>query len=203
MTADLVSKVQTASLIALALLLGYTLWLWRYRGLDRHLAFRWVVLQCGSILALALLSIPVIRKLVSHLREAELLLILAVLTFAFVVFLIFDVLLKLSRQSVQIERLSQELALRCSGSDREAACDTHPDSGQLDRAAVWERSLLSFRPSLRSAGPQLLFFLWLLGVVLLNGILLNEPLTRDWADSAGLLSYEGVLKPRFTAAYLH
>jgi hypothetical protein len=203
MTADLVREVQTASLIALTLLLGYTLWLWRYRGLDRNLAFRWIVLQCGTILALALLSIPAIRKLVSHLRETELLLILAVLTFAFVAFLIFDLLLKISRQSVQIEVLSQELALRRSGSDPEAARDLPSESGEQDRAARWERSLASFRPSLRSAGPQLLFFLWLLGVALLNGILLNEPLMREWADSAGLLSYEAVLKPRFTAAYLH
>lgn len=203
MTADLVSEVQTASLIALALLLCYTLWLWRYRGLDRHLAFRWAFLQFGTMLALALLSIPAVRKLVSHLKETELLLILAVLTFGFVAFLIFDLLLKISSQSAQLEKLSLALALQRPESGREAARDTRHDPGQPDRATIWERFVALFRPSLGSAGPQLLFFLWLLGVALLNGILLNEPLMRDWAGSAGLLKYEAILKPRFTAAYLH
>lgn len=124
MTMAFARDIQIACLAALALLLCYTLWLSRYRGLDSHVTVRWVLVQCAAIGAVVLWKWLPIFELTSQLQDRQLLLITTVLMFTFVAFLMLDLLVRISRQSVQIKKLTQELAIQRLRIDSVPATET-------------------------------------------------------------------------------
>jgi len=103
------------TLVFLAL---YTLWLSRYRGLDGHLTVRWLLLLGAALLTILFWRYLPFFSVTSNLQERELLLMVTVLLFGFVVFLMLDLLVRSSRQSAQIKRLTQELAIQRERIDR-------------------------------------------------------------------------------------
>ncbi len=104
--------IQLVCLGTIAALLLYTLWLSRYRGLDAHVTVRWVLVQCAAILAIILWRWLPIFGFTSKLQDRQLLLVTTVLFFAFVTFLMLDMLVRISRQTEQIKKLTQELAIQ-------------------------------------------------------------------------------------------
>jgi hypothetical protein len=104
--------IQIVCLSALAILLLYTLWLSRYRGLDAHLTVRWVLVQCAAIVAVIVWRSLPIFSFTSRLQDRQLLLIMTVLFFAFVSFLMLDILVRIPKQNNQIKKLTQELAIQ-------------------------------------------------------------------------------------------
>lgn len=107
-----VGHIQIVCLATLALLIVYTLWLSRYRELDGHLTVRWLLIQVTALLTIAFWRWLPFFTVTSTLQERELLLMITVLQFAFVVFLMLDLLVRSSRQSMQIKRLTQEVAIQ-------------------------------------------------------------------------------------------
>jgi hypothetical protein len=110
--------IQIVCLGSLAVLIVYTLWLSRYRGLDGHLTVRWLLIQGAALLTIIFWRWLPIFSLTSALQDRELLLMVTVLLFAFVVFLMLDLLVRSSRHSAQIKRLTQELAVQRERIDR-------------------------------------------------------------------------------------
>ncbi|HUS96940.1 MAG TPA: DUF2304 family protein [Hyphomicrobiaceae bacterium] len=105
------TSVQSVCLGALALLVLYTLWLSRYKGLEAHIAVRWILIECATILAVILWRWLPFLTFTSGLQDRELLLILTVLFFVFVAVFVLDTLIRISMHSRQIKQLTQELAL--------------------------------------------------------------------------------------------
>jgi hypothetical protein len=106
------SDIQLVCLGTLSVLVLYTLWLSRYRGLDGHITVRWLLIQIIALLTIAFWRWLPIFDTTSRLQERELLLITTVMLFALVVFLMLDLLVRTSRQTAQIKRLTQELAIQ-------------------------------------------------------------------------------------------
>jgi Uncharacterized conserved protein (DUF2304) len=192
--------IQLVCMTALAGLLVYTLWLSRYRGLDAHVTVRWVLVQCVAIFAILLWQLLPIFEFTSQLQDRQLLLMVTVLVFAFVAFLILDLLVRISRQSVQIKKLVQELAIQRMRLDavdppeRSQICDS--EQVQVNPfPPVAEKSYEG------SAVLQVLFLVWLLAAICLNGLLLNGPLARRVVSKIAP-TLEATLKPLLTAAYL-
>ena len=104
--------IQLVCLGTLSVLLVYTLWLSRYRGLDGHITVRWILLLGGSLLMFGFWRWLPFFNVTSNVQESQLVLGVTVLLFAFVSFLLIDLLLESSRQTVQIKRLTQELAIQ-------------------------------------------------------------------------------------------
>lgn len=104
--------IQLVCLGTLAMLLLYTLWLSRYRQLDAHVTARWVLMQCAAIFAIILWRGLPIFEFTSKLQDRQLLLVTTVLFFAFIAFLMLDLLVRISKQTEQIKRLAQELAIQ-------------------------------------------------------------------------------------------
>lgn len=104
--------IQIVCLGTLALLALYTLSLARYRGLDGHLTVRWLLTLGAAFLTIVFWRWLPFFSITSSLQERELLLMVTVLMFAFVIFLMLDLLVRSSRQSGQIKRLTQELAIQ-------------------------------------------------------------------------------------------
>lgn len=103
--------VQSACLGVLALLLLYTLWLMRSGRLDAHVTVRWILAECAAILAVLLWGRLPFIAYTSALGDRELLVVLAVILFCLFAFLMLDCLSRISAQTHQIKRLTQELAL--------------------------------------------------------------------------------------------
>ena len=103
--------VQTVCLGVLGFLLFYTLWLMRSGHLNAHVTVRWVLAECGAIVAVLLWARLPFITYTSAMGDRELLVILAVIIFAFVAFLMLDCLSRISTHTYQIKRLTQELAL--------------------------------------------------------------------------------------------
>lgn len=103
--------VQSACLGVLALLLLYTLWLMRSGRLDAHVTVRWILAECAAILAVLLWGRLPFIAYTSALGDRELLVVLAVILFCLIAFLMLDCLSRISAQTHQIKRLTQELAL--------------------------------------------------------------------------------------------
>jgi hypothetical protein len=106
------ADVQIVCLGSVLLLIVYTLWLSRYRGLDGHLTVRWLLLLGGALGVVVFWRLLPFFSVTSSLQDRELLLMVTVLLFAFVVFLMLDLLVRSSRQASQIKRLTQELAIQ-------------------------------------------------------------------------------------------
>jgi hypothetical protein len=197
--------IQLVCMTALAGLLVYTLWLSRYRGLDAHVTVRWVLVQCVAIFAILLWQWLPIFQFTSQLQDRQLLLMMTVLVFAFIAFLILDLLVRVSRQSVQIKRLVQELAIQRMRLDAVAPPEKSPICANTQVQAETVRPVAggSYRDRLLSTVSQVLFLIWLLAAVCFNGLLLNEPLAT-WVvyRIAPTLTWEASLKPLLTAAYL-
>jgi len=103
--------VQSICLVVLTALLVYTLALMRTGRLNAHVTVRWVLAEVAAIGAVLLWGrLPVIAY-TSTLGDRELLVVLAVLFFGFIAFLMLDSLQRISAQSAQVRRLTQELAL--------------------------------------------------------------------------------------------
>jgi hypothetical protein len=109
--------VQLVSLGMLILLLLYTLLLSRYRGLDAHVTVRWVLVQGAAILTVLLWRWLPLFQFTSGLQDRQLLLLMTVVFFAFTAFFMLDTLVRLSRHTDQIKRLTQELAIQASRLD--------------------------------------------------------------------------------------
>src|SRR5436190_15251063 len=121
------ADIQIVCLGSLSLLIVYTLWLSRYRGLDGHLTVRWLLLLGAALLTILFWRYLPFFSVTSNLQERELLLMVTVLLFGFVVFLMLDLLVRSSRQSAQIKRLTQELAIQRERIDRLAPNDAAAD----------------------------------------------------------------------------
>jgi hypothetical protein len=210
MTVTFARDVQIVCMGALAILLFYTLWLSRYRGLDSHVTVRWVLVQCAAMLAIVLWKWLPIFEFTSRLEDRQLLLVVTVLIFAFTAFLMLDLLVRISRQSVQIKKLVQELAIQSLRLDSVAPFEAPPmraeTTSMRDDADIVPHAPHSpgTASRLSASGSQILFLCWLVCLVALNGILLNEPLSR-WlvytiAPSKSN-TIEATLKPLLTAAY--
>ena len=106
------SDIQLACVATLTLLIVYTLFLTRYRGLDGHLTVRWLLVLGTALLTIVFWRWLPFFGLTSALQERELLLMVTVLLFALVVVLMLDLLVRSSRQSAQIKRLTQEVAIQ-------------------------------------------------------------------------------------------
>ena len=124
----------------------YTLWLSRYRGLDGHLTVRWLLLLGVALLTILFWAYLPFFSVTSNLQERELLLMVSVLLFAFVVFLMLDLLVRSSRQTAQIKRLTQELAIQRERIDRLAPGE--PPSRETQETVAPETSSSGGR------GPQ-------------------------------------------------
>jgi hypothetical protein len=105
------SAVLTISLLFLASLLAYTLWMMRSGRLSADVAVRWVLAEIVAIGALLLWSWLPLFPITAGLEDRELLVILAVLFFVLIAFLMLDSLARISTQTEQIKRLTQEIAL--------------------------------------------------------------------------------------------
>jgi hypothetical protein len=197
--------IQLVCITALSGLLVYTLWLSRYRGLDAHVTVRWVLVQCVAIFAVLLWQFLPIFAFTSQLQDRQLLMMMAVLAFAFIAFLILDLLVRFSRQSVQIKKLVQELAIQRMRLDALALPETSQicASARAQKEAVSPVAGKSRGERLSSAVSQVLLLIWILAAVCFNGLLLDEPWAK-WAvyDIAPTLTWEATLKPLLTAAYL-
>jgi hypothetical protein len=112
------NDIQIVCLGSLGLLILYTLWLSRYRGLNGHLAVRWLLLQGMALLTVMFWQWLPLFSTTSSMQDRELLLMVTVVMFAFVVFLMLDLLVRASRQSTEIKRLTQELAIQRERIDR-------------------------------------------------------------------------------------
>ena len=128
------ADIQIVCLGSLSLLIVYTLWLSRYRGLDGHLTVRWLLLLGGALLTIIFWRWLPFFNLTSSLQERELLLMITVLLFAFVVFLMLDLLVRNSRQAAQIKRLTQELAIQRARIDSIAPEEKPEGHGAVSRA---------------------------------------------------------------------
>jgi hypothetical protein len=111
-TINFAEDVQLVCLGTFALLLLYTLWLSRYRGLDAHMTVRWALVQCAALFAVGLWRWLPIFGFTSRLQDRQLLLLTMVLFFAFVTFLMLDILVRISKQTGQLKKLTQELAIQ-------------------------------------------------------------------------------------------
>jgi hypothetical protein len=202
MTMTFARDIQIVCMGALAILLLYTLWLSRYRGLDTHVTVRWVLVQCGAMLAIVLWKWLPIFEFTSQLQDRQLLLVVTVLIFAFTAFLMLDLLVRISKQSVQIKKLVQELAIQRLRQDSVAAPDRAQTMSVRGGADVMPDAQHFPGTASRFSASQILFLCWLICIVALNGILLNEPLSR-WlvGEIAPSNKLEATLKPLFTAAY--
>lgn len=103
--------VQSVCLGGLALLFGYTLWLMRTGRINAQVTVRWVLVEIAVIFAVLLWRWLPLFSITSTLGDRELLVILAVVLFVFIVFLILDCLVRISTHTHQIKLLTQELAL--------------------------------------------------------------------------------------------
>jgi len=110
--------IQVVCLGTLTLLIIYTLWLSRYRGLDGHLAVRWLLIQGGALLTIMFWRWLPLFSVTSSLQDRELLLMVTVLLFAFVIFLALDLWVQHPPQSAENKRLTQELAIQRERIDR-------------------------------------------------------------------------------------
>jgi hypothetical protein len=193
------SDIQFVCLVALIALLIYTLWLSRYRGLDTHVTVRWVLMQGAAIVAIVLWQWLPFFDFTSKLQDRQLLLVMMVMVFAFVAFLMLDLLVRVSRQSVQIKKLVQELAIQRMRLDTVV-----PPEVLIPRedVAVVPPVGQSPKSALLSGTAQMLFLGWLVVVLALNGMLVNEPLAR-WVvyKVAPEMKAEWTLKPLLTASY--
>ena len=114
------NAVQSASLLALASLLMYTLWLMRSGRLSAHVTVRWALAEGAAILAVVLWSWLPFFSITSGLNDRELLVILAVVLFVLIAFLMLDSLARISTHTHQVKRLSQEVALLRAAPQRPA-----------------------------------------------------------------------------------
>ena len=130
------SDIQIVCLGTLLFLILYTLWLTRYRGLDGHLTVRWLLIQVIALLTIAFWRWLPFFTVTSSLQERELLLMVTVVQFALVIFLMLDLLVRSSRQSVQIKRLTQEVAIQRMRIDALAPESEATDAPQGDRATA-------------------------------------------------------------------
>jgi Uncharacterized conserved protein (DUF2304) len=153
-----VGHIQIVCLATLALLIVYTLWLSRYRGLDGHLTVRWLLIQVAALLTTAFWRWLPFFTVTSVLQERELLLMITVLQFAFVVFLMLDLLVRSSRQSTQIKRLTQEVAIQRTRIDTIAPEPLAPEALQGDRATV----VPSHETPDKSSKARILAGLWII-----------------------------------------
>jgi hypothetical protein len=119
-----ISQIQIVSLAAIILLVFYALWLSRYRGLDGHLTVRWLIVLVATGFCIAFWQKLPPFRITSVMQERELLLMVTVGLFALVVFLMLDLLVRSSRHTAQIKRLTQELAIQRDRIDR-----LEPDQG--------------------------------------------------------------------------
>jgi hypothetical protein len=113
-----ISQIQVVSLAAIILLVAYALWLARYRGLDGHLTVRWLIVLVATGFCIAFWQYLPPFRITSVMQERELLLMVTVGLFALVVFLMLDLLVRSSRHTAQIKRLTQELAIQRERIDR-------------------------------------------------------------------------------------
>jgi hypothetical protein len=148
--------IQIVCLGALTLLVLYTLWLSRYRGLDGHLTVRWLLLEGAAWLTIIFWRWLPFFSVTSSLQDRELLLMVTVLLFAFVIFLMLDLLVRSSRQSAQIKRLTQELAIQRARIDAIAPEQMLPD-GPAPVAAVEAR-----RTARTMSKVQILACIWIM-----------------------------------------
>jgi hypothetical protein len=118
----------------------------------------------------------------------------------------FDILERISRQSVQTKKLLQELAIQSLRLNSVAPFETTPmragTTTVRDEADIVQDAPHPPGTASRLSVSQILFLCWLICIVALNGILLNEPLSRWLVDEiAPSNKIEATLKPLFTAAY--
>jgi Uncharacterized conserved protein (DUF2304) len=184
------ADIQIVCLGSLSLLVVYTLWLSRYRGLDGHLTVRWLLVEGGVLLTIIFWRWLPFFSLTSSVQDRALLLMVTVLLFAFVVFLMLDLLVRSSRQSTQIKRLTQELAIQRARLDA-IACEATPAESQV---------ILSTAPAAPSpntdranSNAQLWITLW---IVLCLGFYVVD--TFGYQSPA----YPSSLKRFLSAAYL-
>ena len=180
------SDIQLVCLGSLSLLIVYTLWLSRYRGLDGHLTVRWLLIQGGALLTVMFWRWLPVFSITSSMQERALLLMVTVLMFTFVVVLMLDLLVRSSRQSAQIKRLTQELGVQRARVDKLA-----PDplmEGMQDA----ELALPPFKGK-QTSGAEKLIGLW---IILCIGFSIFETFGYNWSI------YPTALKRLLTAAYL-
>jgi hypothetical protein len=119
-----------------------------------------------------------------------------------------DLLVRICMQSVRIKKLVQESAIQPLRLNSLAPFETPPMCAETTSVRDAADIALDAQHSPRTASrlsasaSQSLFLCWLFCLVALNGILLNEPLSR-WLVYEIILSnkIEVTLKPLFTAAY--
>lgn len=165
----------------------YTLWLSRYRGLDGHLTVRWLLLLGVALLTILFWAYLPFFSVTSNLQERELLLMVSVLLFAFVVFLMLDLLVRSSRQTAQIKRLTQELAIQRERIDR--ISPTEPLTEVQDLSAPKSPRSAGSKPS----GTSILACIWIavcVGFFIVETFGYNSP------------AYPSAFRKFLTAAYL-
>jgi hypothetical protein len=121
-------EVQLVCLVALVALLLYTLWLARYGGLNAHVTVRWVIVQIAAILCVLLWRWLPFFEFTSTLQDRQLLLLITVIFFAFTAFLVLDTLVRISRHTEQIKKLTQEVAIQRVRIDGIASEQTAPSN---------------------------------------------------------------------------
>jgi hypothetical protein len=180
--------IQIVCLGTLTVLIVYTLWLSRYRGLDGHLTVRWLLIQGAALLTIIFWRWLPIFGLTSSLQDRELLLMVTVLLFAFVVFLMLDLLVRSSRHSAQIKRLTQELAVQRERIDR-----LEPIEAPKDIAGDSPVAELPLASAVKVPGGSTMACIWIVACI---GFFLIETFAYDSR------AYPEALRKFLTAAYL-
>lgn len=179
------TDIQIVCLGTLGLLILYTLWLSRYRGLNSHLAVRWLLVQGTALLTIVFWQWLPLFTATSSMQDRELLLMVTVVMFAFVVFLMLDLLVRASRHSTEIKRLTQELAIQRERIDRLAPVEKSAENPGFPPSP-------EVRPT-GKPGRATIACIWIAACV---GFFLAETFIYD-SDV-----YPKALRKFFTAAYL-
>ena len=103
--------IQNICLGLITMLGAYTLWLSLMGRLNAHITVRWLLVEGLAFFLVLLWQWLPLFGITSSLGDRELLMVLAVVFFALIVFLILDCLVRISTHSHKIKLLTQELAL--------------------------------------------------------------------------------------------
>jgi HAMP domain-containing protein len=122
---------------------------------------RWALIQGVAILAIITWRWLPIFGFTSKLQDRQLLLVMTVLFFAFVAFLMLDLLVRISRQTDQIKRLTQELAIQRLRID-----GIVPSQVQSSQSSIGDASPLKAPRKRRGSRPiEVLACIWIVACV--------------------------------------
>jgi hypothetical protein len=154
--------VELVCLGALGALLVYTLALVRRGRLSARVTVSWIVADLVAMAAILLWGRLPVFAFTSTLGDRELLVLLAVLFFSYLAWLMLDSLQRISAQSTQITRLTQQLALLQEAVGTPPAASTASTALETPVAPPTDPQPVAPRPPRRVGYVgQMLFVAWI------------------------------------------